>query len=912
MAQLDPADLTKILSNLLPTAQATQQVIQNIASQINKTLTATANAAQRLSQSLNFSDALVQNMVDNFDKIKNAVNGTKLGADVFDKKIRQGFTNRFNASAAIVENLNKKIIELYEDIDNLQTNYPGDIVNIDKLKAMIPLAELALQLEIQRAEAIQNESDAYVDLIQKQKSFTQALESKSGFNAFESSLGIFGKIPTVARGLEQLSLRAKMTIGILYSVFQTVYDTFDQTQTAFIKTIKSFGLLKDEAETLNTFIKDTAVNLAKYGVTAEDAAATITNMADAFGSLTLFSEKTGEDITLMSKQLGVGNKELTDSLMTLMSFGKIDMVKATKVVYFASALSKAAGVPLPKVMEDVAKAGDKARGMIKGGAEELIKAAVYARRLGTDLEKVAEIGRKMLDFQESITDEIEASVLLGSNISFQKARELFYTGKIQEGYDEIFNVVKNIGDFNKLDIFQKEAIAKSTGMSLTDLQKQLQIREDLAAIEISGSDEAKKMVQEYKKLTGQSGAVLENTAAAREQRVKDIINLKQTEEIMSRIKGLFLSISSWILPKIEGVLIAINWLLSKLDTTVGKIFIGLLTLGLAFKSFKTFKTVFTELQLLMGIIRGALVSVTAATVVQTEAQLAQIAVTQAQSFAQLELAAAQRAAGLTGLAGLTGGLAAAEIYALGGAILAIAGALYILAKAGQEFNSVDWESMGKLGTAAVGLTALTLAIVGASAFIAASFEVILPAAVIIGVLAAAMLGLGLAAQLAGQGVNLFGDGLLKAVSALVTYSKEVSTFTALNLAGVFVSLKSAINDFPLNDLQKIVAQFSILAASLELIAKFKYLPAIDTSNVASTMQPTPIIPGTTNTVSQPTNASTTNSISMIDAVRQGIKEGMKDISLNVIVDGQKMITGISKNVGFRSDTGGVAMQTSLT
>ena len=912
MAQLDPADLTRILNTLLPGVTIAATAIKSITSDINKSLTATANTTERLIKSLSFSDELVQDMADNFDKIKNAVNGTKLGANVFDRKTMDDFKTKFEAAKTIVTKLNDEVIRLQNEINLIGPRQPLLPGQFDQLKADLEAATLALNHHIKSAEAIQNESEAYVDLIQKQKSFTQALESKSGFNAFESSLGIFGKIPTVARGLEQLSIRAKMTIGILYSVFQTVYDTFDQTQTAFIKTIKSFGLLKDEAEPLNTFIKNTAVNLAKYGVTAEDAAATITNMADAFGSLTLFSEKTGEDITLMSKQLGVGNKELTDSLMTLMSFGKIDMVKATKVVYFASALSKAAGVPLPKVMDDVAKAGDKARGMIKGGAEELIKAAVYARRLGTDLEKVAEIGRKMLDFQESITDEIEASVLLGSNISFQKARELFYTGKIQEGYDEIFNVVKNIGDFNKLDIFQKEAIAKSTGMSLTDLQKQLQIREDLAAIEISGSDEAKKMVQEYKKLTGQSGAVLENTAAAREQRVKDIINLKQTEEIMSRIKGLFLSISSWILPKIEGVLIAINWLLSKLDTTVGKIFIGLLTLGLAFKSFKTFKTVFTELQLLMGIIRGALVSVTAATVVQTEAQLAQIAVTQAQSFAQLELAAAQRAAGLTGLAGLTGGLAAAEIYALGGAILAIAGALYILAKAGQEFNSVDWESMGKLGTAAVGLTALTLAIVGASAFIAASFEVILPAAVIIGVLAAAMLGLGLAAQLAGQGVNLFGDGLLKAVSALVTYSKEVSTFTALNLAGVFVSLKSAINDFPLNDLQKIVAQFSILAASLELIAKFKYLPAIDTSNVASTMQPTPIIPGTTNTVSQPTNASTTNSISMIDAVRQGIKEGMKDISLNVIVDGQKMITGISKNVGFRSDTGGVAMQTSLT
>ena len=990
MTQLDPADLTRILNTLLPTAQAAQQVIQNIASEINKTLTATANAAQRLSQSLNFSDTLVQNMVDNFDKIKNAVNGTKLGADVFDKKIRQDFNTRFNASAAIVENLNKEIIKLYDDIDNLQTNYPGDIVNIDKLKAMIPLAELALQLEIQRAEAIQNESDAYVDLIQKQKSFTQALESKSGFNAFESSLGIFGKIPTVARGLEQLSIRAKMTIGILYSVFQTVYDTFDQTQTAFIKTIKSFGLLKDEAEPLNTFIKNTTVNLAKYGVTAEDVAATITNMADAFGSLTLFSEKTGEDITLMSKQLGVGNKELTDSLMTLMSFGKIDMVKATKVVYFASALSKAAGVPLPKVMDDVAKAGDKARGMIKGGAEELIKAAVYARRLGTDLEKVAEIGRKMLDFQESITDEIEASVLLGSNISFQKARELFYTGKIQEGYDEIFNVVKNIGDFNKLDIFQKEAIAKSTGMSLTDLQKQLQIREDLAAIEISGSDEAKKMVQEYKKLTGQSGAVLENTAAAREQRVKDIINLKQTEEIMSRIKGLFLSISSWILPKIEGVLIAINWLLSKLDTTVGKIAIGLLTLGLAFISFKTFKTVFTELKLLMGIIRGALVSVTAATVVQTEAQLAQIAVTQAQSFAQLELAAAQRAAGLTGLAGLTGGLAAAEIYALGGAILAIAGAFALLAFGLKQFKDIKIEDVGLGLLALAGLIGLT------SLAIAAMSKVIVPAAGVIGLFAGAIILLSYGIKIigdgllnAGQGISLFGDGLLKAISALVTYSKEVSTFTALNLAGVFVSLKSAINDFPLNDLQKIINQFFILDVLLGSIAKFKYLPVIDTNNVAdtftaissfirdfdlsklqsivsvmqslasslnsisafkgfpqltpslnsistivkettqltlpkttidttkvvSTMQPTPVMPEKTNTGNQTTNVPTANSISMIDAVnavRQGLKDGMKDISLNVYLDGQKMVTGLSKNVAFRQDTGGIAMHSSLT
>ena len=916
MAQLDPADLTKILNTLLPGVTIAATAIKSITSDINKSLTATANTTERLIKSLSFSDELVQNMADNFSKIKNAVNGTRLGELVLDRKIMDDFANDFTKNAEIVRDLNNEVIRLQTNLRGISALDPtGTIINVDQIKADLASATLALNYRIKSAEAIQHQAEAYVDLIQKQKLFNQALESKSGFNAFESSLGIFGKIPTVARGLEQLSLRAKMTIGILYSVFQTVYDTFDQTQTAFIKTIKSFGLLKDEAEPLNTFIKNTTVNLAKYGVTAEDVAATINNMADAFGSLTLFSEKTGEDITLISKQLGVGNKELTDSLMTLMSFGKIDMVKATKVVYFASALSEAARVPFAKVMDDVAKAGDKARGMIKGGAEELIKAAVYARRLGTDLEKVAEIGRKMLDFQESITDEIEASVLLGSNISFQKARELFYTGKIQEGYDEIFNVVKNIGDFNKLDIFQKEAIAKSTGMSLTDIQKQLQIREDLAEIEISGNDEAKKMVQEYKKLTGQSGAVLENTAAAREQRVRDFINLKETEEIMARIKGLILETAKLLLPLIDGILKGVNAVLKfaqdkvpggVLGTILGlaSLYVFIKLMIIAISSITLFKKAFG------GVKAPPIPNVPGGT---------------KESFFKR----------------LFGGMDLKEAAAAAIVLISLATAFKIIVPELEKFKNIGWDDLAKagvvlgglivalnvtarglstlgpaLGTGLIslvtGLTAAGSAAIGASGPLGAI-------GLVLGALTGLFLGAAYGVNLigggflnAGQGVNLFGDGLLKAVSALVTYSKEVSTFTALNLAGVFFSLKSAINNFPLNDLQKIVVQFSILAASLELIAQFKYLPAIDTTNVVSTMQPTPNMPGTTNIVSQTTNVPVNNSTSMIDAVRQGIKEGMKDISLNVYLDGQKMVTGLSKNVGFRQDTGGIAMQSSST
>jgi len=417
MAQLDPQDLAKILRNALPAAQATQQAIQNIASEINKALTASENATQRIMKSLSYSEELVQNMAKNFDKIKNAVNGTKLGAEVLDRKIMDDFVDRFDDAKGKIKSQNKFVQQMYDKLIQKENVYyrlrtAASQKEFENYKRSYAYASNLLKMRIQEAEMIQNEADAYQDLNQKQKIFNKALESRSGFDSFESSLGIFGKIPTVARSLEQLSLRTKIIIGSIFTIFKTAYDALDEIQTALLKTVKSLGVFKDDFESINTFITDTTIDFAKFGVTAEDASVTIGSMVESFGSFTLFNEKAAKDMTLISKQLGVGNKELVDGVMTLMSFGKIDMVEATKVVYFASALSKAAGVPLAKVMDDVAKAGDKARGMIKGGAEQLVKAAVYARRLGTDLEKVAEIGRKMLDFQESITDEIEESVLI--------------------------------------------------------------------------------------------------------------------------------------------------------------------------------------------------------------------------------------------------------------------------------------------------------------------------------------------------------------------------------------------------------------------------------------------------------------------------------------------------------------------
>ena len=902
--------------------------LESFASSIKKLIRDEVEGFKKVNNQLSIGKDLIEELTKSYDDIKDIIGDIDLSRTISQENTllnklseKKDLENKISGILTDYLTQKKQLLDLEsqiksEGVETIDYYQPF----IENLNLRLSSLRQNLKTELESYDVLLRQNRALEEQKRKIEDIRITIENTFGFGQFKGLFGILAKLPNLENAFKNMSLSTMMFLGLatmyLKAVFGTLYKAFDDVNGAFVKTAKSFGLLKDESETLKSFIYDTTINLSKYGIIAEEVAATVTNMVDAFGSFTLFNAKAAEDITLISKQLGVGNKELVDGVMTLMSFGKIDMVKATKVVYFASALSKAAGVPLAKVMDDVAKAGDKARGMIKGGAEQLVKAAVYARRLGTDLEKVADIGRKLLDFQESITDEIEASVLLGSNISFQKARELFYTGKIQEGYDEIFKVVKNIGDFNKLDIFQKEAIAKSTGLSLTDLQKQLQIREDLAEIEISGSDEAKKMVQEYKKLTGQSGAVLENTAAAREQRVRDVINLKETEEITARIKSLFYSIANDVLPIIEGILSFINGTLKVFDGTLGKIIIGLGTIiagGYAIvNGYKLAKFVLVDLKNVFAMIRGASVAVTAQMGLQTAA-------TNAAAASQTTLNVASSASVATG--GFMSSLMSInpkQLLSISAVMISFAGALYILAKAGQEFNSVDWESMGKLGTAAVGLTALTLAIVGLSTIISASFEVILPAAAIIGVLSLAMLALGKSMQLIGEGAKNFGDGLKSAVSALIDFGQNVSIIRTVKLAGVFAAINSSIKDFDLVRLQSIVSAMQSLASALNNISAFKGIPqltlpanTINTTNTPGVLTNTPTLTPITTNATVTTNVTAEKPTAMIDAVKQGIKEGMNNISLNVYLDGQKMLTGLSKNVGYKQDTGGIVMQPSL-
>tara|TARA_R100000479_G_scaffold89382_3_gene43785 strand:- start:190 stop:1539 length:1350 start_codon:yes stop_codon:yes gene_type:complete len=138
-------------------------------------------------------------------------------------------------------------------------------------------------------------------------------------------------------------------------------------------------------------------------------------------------------------------------------------------------------------MKEIGKLSSSIKLSISGGAEGLGKAMVAAKALGTDLGKVDDIAGSLLNFEESIANELEAELLTGKELNLEKARQAALDNDLATLADEIAKNVGTAADFNAMNRIQQEAIAKSVGMTREELASSLMEQENLARLsEVEG------------------------------------------------------------------------------------------------------------------------------------------------------------------------------------------------------------------------------------------------------------------------------------------------------------------------------------------------------------------------------------------------------------------------------------------
>ena len=218
---------------------------------------------------------------------------------------------------------------------------------------------------------------------------------------------------------------------------------------------------------------------------------------------------------LMATNMGISGGEaakLTGAFARL-NGGSIET--AQNLAASTKEFAKQQGVIPSQVMQDVANSTQAFAEYGKQGGKNIAQAAVAAAQLGVSMNTMTNVTDSLLDFESSITKELELGAMLGRNINLNRARQLAYDGKIGASVKETVKQLGGIEAFNKMDIYQKRQAAAAVGMTVEEFQRMganLDKLNDDGTIQLSTFDRMKETLTAI--VTGPLGGFVQKMGGA--------------------------------------------------------------------------------------------------------------------------------------------------------------------------------------------------------------------------------------------------------------------------------------------------------------------------------------------------------------------------------------------------------------
>lgn len=221
------------------------------------------------------------------------------------------------------------------------------------------------------------------------------------------------------------------------------------------------------------------------GITFQELTNSAIGLSNALGTAAIGSVSTLRTVFTLTDKLGMSADQASSLLRFASASGKSFQDATADVVGLTESLNNANNTNLRygDILNDISEASSATLLSTQKFPGGIARAAFEARKLGLSLSAVKSAGGSLLNFQESISAELEAELLTGKQLNLQKARE----AALMDDQATLANeIAKNIGtaaDFGKLNVLQQEAVAKAVGMERDEVAKTLMQREALLALE---------------------------------------------------------------------------------------------------------------------------------------------------------------------------------------------------------------------------------------------------------------------------------------------------------------------------------------------------------------------------------------------------------------------------------------------
>ena len=414
-----------------------------------------------------------------------------------------------------------------------------EILDIQESKGLYSAAQKSQMIAaLQQTEKLRLKEERLNQIAEERKSMFDALPGP--IQNMVSGAQKFGK--ALKNGALPMVLLASIVVAAL-----TSFTALDEAAGKFRETT---GLTNSQMEGIKSQANDITGQFASAGVNAEKVLDTVAGLKSEFSDITNFGDEVVAGLTLLNTNFGVSAGSASKVQGIFEQIGGLTSETAAGVQLQVANMAKLAGVAPAKVFEDIAENAEIASTLFQGDVESLTKAAIEARRLGTNLKSVAATSEHLLDFQSNIGDELVAATFVGGQFNLTQARSLAAAGEHVKAQEEVLRQIQRSGDFRKQDYFTQRQLAKAAGMSVEEINKQLNAQEKLNSL----SSEQRKLADEaIKQGLDISNIDKDQLASQVEQFSKQQEMQSQIDQMKNAFMGVAAAIGSAITPSLQMI-----------------------------------------------------------------------------------------------------------------------------------------------------------------------------------------------------------------------------------------------------------------------------------------------------------------------------------------------------------------------
>lgn len=561
------ADLIKHQVNLAGELGEEFRSVWNQSKRLNSVLTASVEAQSDLAS-----------MIQTYEKSMKSVNELKRQQQIIsqglvakEKTLNQEQRRNYNSALRSLDAVKKAEQQVAELRSELAKPELTDRQEIESLMKRIQKQEFIAQqaqANINKKLVDRNVATAVFLNLQK-KTVDQAIDYNNtiarGTLSFSNIFRILAKNgDNLFKGMGKGLLNGLGLAGGMAGFFSTMVKATFEIDKNLTNIAKNSGLNQEATSQLSEDYFNTVKNVKTLNSGLKQSLLTHysmmeaqTELQSATDQLSLFTQKNVLTQMNLTKQYGLSVEEAT-KLNQIGLINNQTTAETRDLIFQQTAdMNKANGLRFKgkEILTAVAKIEGVLALNYKNNPKLIAQAVLQAKALGVSLEQAANASKSLLDFESSISNELEVELLTGRRWNMEKARSLALDGKSAEAMQEMMKNVGTLADYEKLNVIAKEAAAKALGMSSDELANSLRSQELMKNV----SKETLKAIQESGDATKYRSMLTAATNVEEMKAAEGRVNKQlEFEASMERVKSQIAILAAGPLTKALDIIIKLT------------------------------------------------------------------------------------------------------------------------------------------------------------------------------------------------------------------------------------------------------------------------------------------------------------------------------------------------------------------